>query len=78
MRNHRGLVASAPAQSKSSSTEYRADAVEPALRRDDAFRQALPISGRRLEKAVSNAWRCAGIGRPARKQKRTKEWIVYA
>jgi transposase len=22
--------------------------------------------------------RCAGIGRPARKQKRTKEWIVYA
>jgi len=58
------------------SPQYLADAVEPALRCDDAVRPALTVSGRRLEKAVSHAWRCAGIGRPARQQKRAEARIV--
>ena len=60
------------------SPQYRADAVEPALRCDDAVRPALPVSGRRLENEVSHAWRRAGIGRPARKQKRAEARSIHA
>ena len=52
-----------------SSTPYRADAVEPALRRQDPLRQALQGAGGRGQEALPHAWRGGGIGGSPRQQK---------
>ena len=46
-----------------SPAQHRADAGEPALRRQNASGQAVPVAGGAREKAASDAWRRAGVGR---------------
>jgi hypothetical protein len=57
---------------------YRSDAVEPALRGENALGQALHVSGGSRKKTLSDAWRGAGVGRSTRQQKRAEVWAVYA
>jgi hypothetical protein len=61
-----------------SPAEYWADAFEPALRCQNSIRQALPIAGRRWQKALPYAWRITGVGRSKRQPKRAQAPNVYA
>jgi len=66
------------ANDRRASAQHRSDAVEPALRRQDAVGQALHVSGRDREKTLSHARRRAGLGGSTRQQKRTEAWVAYA
>ena len=60
-----------------SSTQHRADAFEPAMRRQDPIWQAVTVAGRPREKTLSHARRGSGIGGSARQQKCAEAWTLY-
>ena len=58
--------------------QHRRHAVEPTLRRQDAFGRALPGAGGAREETLPDAWRRAGNGRSPRQQKCADAWAIYA
>src|SRR5262249_24868133 len=49
-----------------------------ALRGQNPFGQALYVSGGSRQKTLSDAWRCVGVGRSTRQQKRAEVRVLYA
>ena len=60
-----------------SSTQHRRHAVEPTLRRQDAFGRAVPGSGGARQETLPDAWRRAGNGRSPLQQECADAWAIY-
>jgi len=59
-------------------SQYGADAVEPALRRQNQVRHAMSVARGRRQKTLSHAWWRAGFGGATRQKKCAEAWRLYA
>jgi len=59
-------------------SQNRADAVEPALRRQDSVGPAVSVARNWRQKTLSHAWWCTGFWCATRQQERAKTWGLYA
>src|SRR3954467_8773819 len=77
-RSRRGLWSEQNANDDTrASAQYKADAREPALWREDALGQAVPLACRARQKAMPYAWRSARLRCTQRKSERAQAWPFH-